>query len=120
MEPKLKRQRYWVLLNSKKTPVLSSLIAREKKPKNGEWVEFAMRPCCSIKVAVGTYTSAPIFTITSNGKKTKVFVNAGTADEAVDALNEDYSALGKWSTDGEYFYLTGTVFPNAVLELIYD
>lgn len=121
MENKLKRQRYWVLMSSKNTPVLSSLIAREKKPKQGEWSELSLSPCCSIKVAVGTYDTYPIFTINCGNKKNKVYVlNAASANAAVDVLNEDNSALGEWSTDGDYFYLKGSFCPNASLELVYD
>lgn len=121
METRLKKQRYWVLLNSKNTPVLSSLIAREKKPKTGEWIEVALRPCCTAKVAVGVYDSYPIFTITSGGKVAKIFINnIATLEECIDYLNANHNALGTWSTDGEYFILSNSPLVSPTLELIYD
>lgn len=121
MENKLKRQRYWVLMSSKKTPVLSSLIAREKRPNKGKWQEVHLSPCCKLKAAVGTYQNHPYFTLTCGTKtsQTQPF-NAATVEEAVDYLNQHYFTFGTWSSDGTYFYLTGSICPNGTLELAYD
>ena len=121
MENKLKKQRYWVLMSSTKTPVLSSLIARTKRPTKGEWQEVHLSPCCKLKAAVGTYQNYPYFTLTCGTKTTStVPFNAETLEEAIDYLNQHYFTFGTWSTDGTYFYLTGSICPNGTLEVAYD
>ena len=122
MENRLKRQRYWVLLSSKNIPVLGSLIARDKKPKSGEWKEVFINPCCSVKVAVGEYNNYPVFTITTSENKVLkvVLFDNPTIEDAINTLNQEYSALGEWSTDGTYFYLKGSPFKIKNFQLYYD
>jgi hypothetical protein len=120
MENKIKYTRYWIAIGADKKPIINQVVARTRKPKSGEWLELSLRPCCSIKVVIGTFSSSPIFTINCGNEKVKVSVSGANPTQIIETLNDDFSALGKWSTDGEYFYLKGVFCPNASLELIYN
>lgn len=118
---KLKIQRYFVLLSSKGVPVLSSLIARAKKPVTGEWMEVNLRPCCSVKVAIGT----------PSGSETTITVSCGTDKLAdltvasivpatiVELLNSTFPAIGEFSQDGDFYYLKTTVCPSPSISVAY-
>ncbi len=121
METKLEYSRYWIALDQDGRPNVGQVVNRQYKPKTGRWLELALRPCCSIKVAIGTFSDSPIFTINCGGDSARAIgTGYGSVAEAVENLNQNYSALGTWSADDTYFYLKGVFCPNATLELIYD
>ena len=118
---KLKRQRYFVLLSGKGVPVLSSLIAREKKPVTGEWIEVNLRPCCSVKIAIGTPSGTETtLTVSCGGSKiADLTVASIVPSEVVELLNTEFPAMGTFTEDGEYFYLKTTVCPSPSISVSY-
>ena len=122
MEYTLKRQRYWVLLSGKSKPVLSSLIAREKKPKTGEWLEVNLRPCCTVKTAIvspGGNTKTKITVLCGTEPLADLQVSSVTPADVVTLLNDTYPGMGTFSQDGDYFYLKTTVCPSVSITLAY-
>lgn len=118
---KLKIQRYFVLLSKKGVPVLSSLIAREKKPVTGEWLEVNLRPCCSVKTAIGVPSGTETTITVSCGteKLADLTVASITPLTVVELLNTTFPAMGEFSQDGEYFYLKTTVCPSPSISVAY-
>lgn len=122
MENALKIQRYFVLLSGGERPVLSSLIARAKKPSKGEWLEVNLRPCCTVKTAIGS-PSGTQTTVTVKSRLLKLAdltVTATTASEVVDLLNSTFPAMGTFSEDGEFFYLKTAVVVSPSITVAYS
>lgn len=115
MEYTLKRQRYWVLLSANNRPVLSSLIARERRPKKGEWVEVNLALCCKASVEI-TQNPENLVSVTvfSNGLKVADFnVPTFTSIQAIaDYLNQEYPGFGKWSSEGNKLMLSSSLYPG--------
>lgn len=117
---KLKIQRYFVLLSSKGVPVLSSLIAREKKPKNGEWLEVNLRPCCTTCVTIEDASAVTDIIIKSAGVKLASFPITGAVEisDISSFINEEFPAVGTFSQDGDKLCLKSTLAPSLSLEAV--
>jgi len=117
MNYKLKRQRYWVLISEKGRPVLSSLIAREKRPRTGEWLEVNLTPCCTAKVEIADASTVNSVIVKSNGSKLSEFAVTELSIQAIaDFLNSEYPAFGTFSEESGFLILKSTVGPGLSLE----
>lgn len=116
---KLKNQRYFVLLSDKGVPVLSSLIARAKKPVTGKWIEVNLRPCCEVCTDVASDASLTQVIISSGDQVLAYFdIDSDTPAVAVEYLNTEFPAFGTFSYDGTSLCLKSTVAPSLSLEAV--